>query len=152
MPDSWWDNQVSYHQGPDPGLWNGPFQHPPRLWTVEREEAGTVHPKLQNPQHRVAIEYPRRVPVKIQYWYRPMTHCTEHLQVKMYGLKFILCDSLGRTITSTVRFFFNFWNKVASLFKLLPGNSLLLRQQRASVRKIPKSHVQQNLGKSKIKH
>ena len=36
---------------------------------------------------------------------RPMTHCNEHLQIKMFGLLGILCDSLCHTMASRVRFF-----------------------------------------------
>lgn len=60
-------------------------------------------------------EYPRGDPVRAQYWgdsrkqrpqTRPMTPCSEYLQVKMCRLKGRLCDSLHHTAASTLRFFF----------------------------------------------
>lgn len=34
-----------------------------------------------------------------------MIHCNEHIQIKIYGLRGTLCDSLGHTTASKVRFF-----------------------------------------------
>lgn len=49
----------------------------------------------------------------------PVTHCNEHLQVKMYGLTGILCDSLCHTMASMKRFFFSLFFKFN--FVLLGG-------------------------------
>lgn len=40
------------------------------------------------------------------YDLRPVTLCNENLQVKIYGIKGILCDSLCHTRASMVRLFF----------------------------------------------
>lgn len=37
-----------------------------------------------------------------------MSHCNEHLQEKLYRLKFTVCDSACHTADSTMSFFFPF--------------------------------------------
>ena len=46
--ESWWADQLSYPPGPDLGLWVGPRQCLPHLWTSGTcEETGSLDPKLQ---------------------------------------------------------------------------------------------------------
>ena len=82
---------TSYFPGPDLGLWVGPPQYLPHLWTDRAREGAMTG-------------FQREVLVRVQYWRcsrsqrpqnRPMTNCNEHLQVKLFGQKGILtlCDT-----------------------------------------------------------
>lgn len=113
-------------QGLEPELWVGPPQYPPHLWTAgECEVVGPAGLKLQNlhdarqqqdiqeesqwrPSHEGAEE--ARGP-----WTRPMTHCKEHLKVKMYGPKGTVCDSLCHTTDPPMRLLL-VWSVLGFLF------------------------------------
>ena len=103
----WWSGQgkdALFPPHPSP-LSRSPH-HPPSLPSAGAcKGVRTADPKAAgSPQHRTMTGYPKGVPVRSHYqWWstnqtpqtRQMTHCNEHSQVKMSGLKGILCDSLS---------------------------------------------------------
>jgi hypothetical protein len=96
----WWcrcqraGNQLSYHSGPDPGLWVGPTSnssmHGWSMW--KGQSCGSK--AAGSPWHQATTRYLRGVLVRIQYWscsrsqrprIRRMTHCSEHSQYRCVG-------------------------------------------------------------------
>jgi hypothetical protein len=43
---------------------------------------------------------------KPEVWMRPMTHCNDHLQERLFGQKCTLCDTLWASAVSLVSFLF----------------------------------------------
>lgn len=73
----------------------------------------TRKPKAtEPPQHRATTGHQMRVPVRAQHqqcsrdqklWTRPVALCDEHLLVKIFGQRDLLCDSLRHTAASMIR-------------------------------------------------
>ena len=96
-------NQLTYHPGPDSGLWIGPSQHLPHLWTAGVCEDQSCRTKATGfPWLRATEGYPRGILVRIQYWWSsrsqrpptgPITHCNVHSQVKLFQEKSVYRDT-----------------------------------------------------------
>jgi hypothetical protein len=95
------------HQGKAGQLVSRPAQLPPRhrsralSWLTPKSNPSCRTKAIRSPWHRTT-GYLRGVPVRIQYWQcsrsqrpwiTPMTHCNEHWQVNLFGLKCTLCDT-----------------------------------------------------------
>lgn len=97
------DNQLSYYQAQ--------IQQLSHMW-IHGGHEGT----------RLATEYPRCILLRMKSWYcsktqRPwnssVTHCNEHLQIKMFGQNGMLWDTLK--LASTARVFKNLFLSFFSL-------------------------------------
>jgi hypothetical protein len=116
MPERWCADQLSYQQGSNLGLWVVPSQYLP----YEQLES-MKGSKLQLQICRIS-EQKQDIPDVSWWgssidsrsqrsWTKPMTHCSEYLQVRKCGQKDILWDRLWYTTVSTT-FFFSFKGEV----------------------------------------
>ena len=112
MQEHWWANQLpsgprsktlSWHipmSIPSINPWKG--RNPWKSWSCRFKAA-------RSPWHRSTTGY-----LTVRWWYwrnhrsqrpqtRLMTHCNKHLQVKLFGQKGVLCDTLWHTTASIAR-------------------------------------------------
>jgi hypothetical protein len=102
MQEIWQAGELSYHPGLDPGLWVGPPQQLPNLWSAgEYEGISPADTKMQDShdtrqQQNILEESQRGSSIDRVAETRALnqTHYNEHLQVKMCRQKSMLCETL----------------------------------------------------------